>query len=46
VANTDIDPGDTFNVEVYTRIRLGYHIFVAEKGDNDEITNGLPQNEY
>jgi len=29
-----------------TRTKLGFHIFVAEKGDYYEITDGLPQNEY
>ena len=29
-----------------TETKLGLHIFVAEKGDYYEITDGLPQNEY
>jgi hypothetical protein len=29
-----------------TGTRLSHHIFVAEKGDYYEITDGLPQNEY
>jgi hypothetical protein len=29
-----------------TRTKLELHIFVAEKGDYYEITDGLPQNEY
>jgi hypothetical protein len=29
-----------------TDTKLGFHIFVAEKGDYYEITDGLPQNEY
>ena len=29
-----------------TRASIALHIFVAEKGDYYEITDGLPQNEY
>jgi len=29
-----------------TETKLGFHIFVAEKGDYYEITDGLPQNDY
>lgn len=29
-----------------TKTKLAFHIFVAEKGDYYEITDGLPQNEY
>jgi len=29
-----------------TETKLGFHIFVAEKGDYYQITDGLPQNEY
>lgn len=29
-----------------TKTQLGMHIFVAEKGDYYEITDGLPQNEH
>jgi hypothetical protein len=29
-----------------TDTRLGKHIFVAEKGDYYDITDGLPQNEH
>jgi hypothetical protein len=29
-----------------TDTQMGLHIFVAEKGDYYEITDGLPQNEY
>ena len=29
-----------------TETKLALHIFVAEKGDYYEITDGLPQNEY
>ena len=29
-----------------TGTKLALHIFVAEKGDYYEITDGLPQNEY
>ena len=29
-----------------TETRLAFHIFVAEKGDYYEITDGLPQSEY
>ena len=29
-----------------TKTKLALHIFVAEKGDYYEITDGLPQNEY
>lgn len=29
-----------------TRTHLGIHIFVAEKGDYYEITDGLPQNQH
>ena len=29
-----------------TQVKLGMHIFVAEKGDYYELNDGLPQNEY
>ena len=29
-----------------TETKMALHIFVAEKGDYYEITDGLPQNEY
>ena len=29
-----------------TETQLGFHIFVAEKGDYYQITDGLPQNKY
>ena len=29
-----------------TETKLALHIFVAEKGDYYEISDGLPQNEY